>query len=92
MVVFAQNFVFYGMETKLTLTGSLMMQVSDDIGPVESELMFSLILFGMAYFGTSGLHKTVGETFGVPAGSPCPLHVVCEYKWGFFLGLALCLL
>ena len=86
------NFVFYGMEMKLTLTGILTMQASDDLGPVEVELLLSIVLFLMAYFGSSGLNTTVGETMGIPAGSPCPLHVVCEFKWGFFLGIALCLL
>ena len=66
------------------------MTVADEVGPVEFELMFSIsaILFGV--YGNEGMQKTIGQTFGIASGSPCPLHIFCEYQWNFLFGIVLC--
>ena len=80
------------MEMRYAITGELIMNVGEEIGPVEFEALFSIVgvLFGV--FGQAGLHKTIGSTLGIASGSACPLHVICEYKWVNLLGVILCIM
>lgn len=86
----ALNFVFYAMEMRNKITGNLVMNVGE-LSPCELELMFSISLILSGIFGTEFLGKTPGDYLGIPPGSKCPLHVVCEYQlrdiWGCFLFL-----
>ena len=86
----ALNFVFYAMEMRNKITGNLIMNVGE-LSPCELELMFSISLILSGIFGTEFLGKTPGDYLGIPPGSKCPLHVVCEYQlrdiWGCFLFL-----
>ena len=90
IVYFAMNSVFFAMEMRYAITGELVMAVGE-VSSVEAELLFSLTLIYTGVYGQEGLQKTIGQSFGVEAGSPCPLHVICEYKWVTVLGFVLCL-
>ena len=50
----AFNFIFYAMEMKYTITGSLVM-AAGELSPVELELIFSAVLIAFSYFGTAGM-------------------------------------
>ena len=67
------------MEMKYAMTGELNMAVGEEITSVEFELLFSLLCICFGIYGQEGLQKTIGSTLGIPAGSACPLHIVCEY-------------
>lgn len=90
--MFSLNTVFFAMEMRRAITGDLVMTVADEIGPVEFELFFTIsaILFGI--YGNDGLHKTIGESLGIPPGSACPLHAICEYEWQTPFSILLCCL
>ena len=90
MVFFAINAVFYAMEMRYAITGELIMNVGDEFGPVEFELLFSVVSILFGIFGQAGLHRTIGQTLGIASGSACPLHIICEYKWVTILGVILC--
>ena len=66
------------MEMKYTITGELVMAVGE-FSSVECELLFSLALVFFGIYGSEGLQKTVGQSFGIASGSACPLHIICEY-------------
>jgi len=91
LVFFALNCVFFAMELKYVITGQLVLVVGELSG-IEFELAFSLIFLAMGVFGSEGLQSTIGYTFGIPACSNCPLHMICVYKWGSILEVILCLL
>ena len=80
------NSVFFAMEIKYTITGKLVMDI-DDISPVEVETLLAIILVSMGTFGDSFLTQTIGSAFGIPSGSKCPLHVVCDYQWSTLIGV-----
>ena len=56
------NILFYCMELNHKIKGKLNMIVGD-IGPVEAEFVFSILVFYMGYHGNSSLQKTVTESF-----------------------------
>lgn len=78
LVYFAINSVFFAMEMRYVITGELVMQVGE-LSSVEVELLFSLAAIYMGIYGNEGLQNTIGQTFGIKAGSACPLHIICEY-------------
>ena len=90
------NVAFFAMEIKFLLSGKLNMAAAatgEVITGIEVELFFAIILWACAYFGNAGIHNTtLGDTLGIPPGSKCPLHYICEFKYDFFIGLSLALL
>lgn len=88
IVFFSFEYIFFSMEVRNVVTGKLVMQI-DELSPVELEIIFSITCWLLGYYGRDGLYKTVGESFGIPAGSNCPLHVLCEYQWIFIIGVIL---
>jgi len=58
------NIVFYSMEMKFLMLKNLKLVIGE-IGPVEIELLLALGFFSAYYYGSEGLQRTLGESFGV---------------------------
>jgi phosphatidylglycerophosphate synthase len=58
------NIVFYSMEMKFIMLKNLKLVIGE-IGPVEIEILLASGLFAAYYFGSEGLQKTLGESYGV---------------------------
>lgn len=57
------NMPMFCMEMSFTLTGSLNINANDDLGPVEVELIISLIFLVAGIFGVEGMNSTLGWSF-----------------------------
>lgn len=84
-IYFGMNVVFFVMELRYVTSGELVMTIGD-IGNVEFELIFTIMLGALGIFGNEGLQKTIGYSFGVAPGSKCPIHLICEYQWCSVVG------
>ena len=62
------NLIFYSMELKHKVQGKLTMVVGE-LGPVETELIITIIVICLGYFGNSMLQKSVAETFDLAPDS-----------------------
>lgn len=91
LLFLALNFVFFAMEMRFKITGSLVMAIGE-MGPVELEFAFSLALILQGIFGNDYLLMTVGESLGIPSGSACPLHAAVDVYWRTILGCFLFLM
>jgi phosphatidylglycerophosphate synthase len=58
------NITFYFMEMRQVMTGKLVL-IQDEIGPVEIELMLTLVLFSVGYFGPGLYQSPIGDYFGM---------------------------
>lgn len=89
MVWFFMNLLFYGMELKNKLCGSLVM-ILGEISAVEIELLLSIILSLSGIYGTDFLQKPIGQTFALQDDSY--LSSLAEYPASKLIGLVfLCL-
>ena len=59
------NMSMFAIEMKYIATGKLELSAgaSDDIGPVEMELIFSIGFFLLGFLGTEGITKSITEHF-----------------------------
>jgi hypothetical protein len=58
------NLPMYTMEINFILTGTLTITATDELGPVEMELIFSSIFLLAAILGVNGMQKKVIESLG----------------------------
>lgn len=65
MMFIMPNVVFYTMEMKFILCKNLKMTVGEEIGPVEVELLISMILLSGYWFGSGFYQQTLNEVFGI---------------------------
>ena len=66
-ILISGNIIFMAMEMKHFLCHDLKM-IMGEVGPVEIELIISLMFVVAGVFGNTGMQSTVGETFGFEFG------------------------
>jgi phosphatidylglycerophosphate synthase len=57
------NIPMFCMEMSFKFTGSLSINANDDLGPMEVELIISLIFLSAGVFGVEGLNSPLGYSF-----------------------------
>lgn len=80
----------YTIEMKFIMTGKLDLTAgADDLGPVELELIFSILFVLMGICGTSGQKKSITEHFEfLPESFECvKLNQICLAFGSIFVGL-----
>ena len=80
------------MEIKFIITGKLNM-IAGEMSALELETAFGISMVVLGFYGNvSEVDMTVGETLGLAADSKCPIHVIGNYTWRFFISCFLMLL
>jgi len=77
------NVIFYAMEMKFVLCNNLVMIVGE-VGPVEIELLLTMIVGLSGLWGVENYQKTIGESYNFGADSSFAL--VNDVQWKFVVG------
>jgi len=68
------------MEIKHKICGSFVMHVGGEIGPVEVELLLSVLLLYCGYYGNATIQLSIGEAFSLAPDSA--FSFIADYKVG----------